>query len=453
MINKDDLIKSAKKQQLDGARIDIFKFDRNNYELKFIKDFSYNFSNNNNVKIEKDDTIVRVDQVIELDEDFADLDYYVSFSKEDDKDVVFSNINVKIFLRHGNYSVNPYKEFKLDEDDKLIEYGKVSSKVLDFELSANISLEENKHDIYNDFLSVGIDKEDCYIHIVNYSDGTLPTILLSDRMLDKDDVYDQVFSKSTFGIYNSYFHPHQFKKIQEKVFPDVVFGSPDGIVKNIKFDESKIKSKDYWNSDGVYGTFDDKNKTVKVSFQGLPIAEYPLKDQNNMDNLFLISYSKDILKNQEPDELVKYDDIKDKFKLPCTPESSGIFNVYKSIDSGILYINEDGTQMIHEVDNVIENFFVTSAKNQKIKTYMILKDNHMLSINTTIDADVKELCYNNFTNNRNINVSRDGNNIIYLAKDGSCWITTNKNNDIIGTNLPISGEIIPYNIYGIPVRF
>ena len=135
------------------------------------------------------------------------------------------------------------------------------------------------------------------------------------------------------------------------------------------------------------------------------------------------------------------------------------YDVYETDDDGLYYLYIDNpiiSSVIHIVNDgtveVLNTFYANTGTNKSkydINQYIIFKDNSHYSIYVTRNEDTGQLCFVTGTDNRTINVSRDINTIIY--NKGLYVLTTNKNNDIINSNMGISGSIIPYNIFGIPV--
>ena len=452
MINKKDLIEKAENKQLNGAKIDILEFNYSNNTIKSCNEYQYYKYYDTDVKISK--RFGNFD-IINLDDDFVDVDYDIGMEKSGEV-VNFACTNVTIHLKKHSYRAKPFQLFEMGIDDlndtPMIGDGKSNCKVLDIGLNSVISFSEDSRDIYGDMISVAVNT-DCYIHIINYIDGSLPTIMVFEYNLG-DSFRRHIFKKSTDKIYNSYFHPHTYRKVSEKIYPNVVFGSPGGEVNNII--NEKVEDRIYTNDDHIIGDCSTNRGIASVKFCDIMIAKYTMDDQNNIDNLFLVDYYKDLL-NDDPDMTVTFKEISRNHDLPnmiATIDPETKFDSYISSDSGICYINKDDNKVnvIHMIDNITELFNVmTTDQGQTVKCYTITVDDNTMFISVTVDKDSKELCYYHTTANRAISISRDGNNIIY--NKGSHWITTDKSNDIINTNLPISGSIIPYNIFGIPVDF
>ena len=456
MIRKEDLINKAKDDQLKGAYVDELTYNSTGI-IENNRSWSIGTSD---VKIER----IPDEGTVDLTERPLDIDYAITM-----KDVCFSKTDCWIYVRNEIYRAIPYTNFVYnpDEDDTpKIGDNKKSCNILDIELGAKISFEEGKYDIYNDDLTIAIPcNQDIYLYIINYKDGTLPSVLVSKDVLEKEAVEKYVFEKSKEGLlYNSYYHPHQYKQVTEKVYPDVVFGSPGGQLQNINFDEYKYSFKNYKNTDGVEGEVEDNN--VYVKFKDFYVASYNRKsdtDQFDINNLTIYNLINNVQVLQIcPDYVQDIQEIIDKHQelKDTNIKLDTKYDVYETEDEGTYYLYVDDAEIssvIHIVEDTIEvlNIFYANTGTNKskydINQYIIFKDNLYYSIYVTRNEDTGHLCFVTGTDNRTINVSRDMNTIIYNR--GLYVLTTNKNNDIINSNMGISGSIIPYNIFGIPVTF
>ena len=477
MIRKEELIENSKKKQLNGALVDEYHLE-NDESIKLINSYNINYNGyENNV------TIARVDQpqIVDLENDFLDVDYSLYMNKNNEE-IGFARTSLQIYMRKLTYRAVPFKEFKMEpkdlEETKKIGDGKHSCMIIDIELMAKISFTEEKSDIYEDLIPVAVDLNGCYIYCINYIDGTLPTVLVSKDIISKSELENAVFEQSTDIIFNSYYHPHQYRQVTQKIYPDTVFGSPGGNLKGLSFNEKKVNYKDYENSDGIFGEYNDETGTMTVKFTDHTIARYTKGgiSQNDINSILMYDeYKLSFFEKEFADETISAEDLIKKYNNPVLNNiRSGKDITYRVFDSftdevgGIYYdfISKDEISIIKisNDNNFIELFSIFNKKHNEstnedftypktIKQYAAfdVKKNLGYSIYTAINEDTNLECYINSTNNRLINVSRDANNIMFNS--GKYYITCNKNNDVINTNMGIEGQIVPYNIFGIPVKF
>lgn len=469
MIRKEELIERSKRKQLNGALVEEYKLENDTYIFR-IDSFRFNYEETN-VDISNIDEPVS----IYLDHDYMDEYYSLSMNKNGE-DIGFARTNIEIYMRNNIHRAVSFKEFKLDIDETpKIGDNKHSCMVLDIELGAKIFFQEGKYDIYEDIISVAVDINGCFIYCINYTDGTLPTILVSKDKLSKEKIESIIFEQSTDTIFNSYYHPHQYKQVQEKIFNDTVFGSPGGNLKGLNFDE-KLNGKNYENSDGVSGIYNEEDGNIIVKLGDQKIARYVKggPDQNDISSITMYdNYKLWFLNKDVPDSTISSKDLASKYdKLSDKNIKIGEDIIYRVFDSfkdecGVYYdyISKDRISIIRiskdekfiEVFNIFnkkhnEEMDVTYPENTT-KQYiaMDLEKDLLYSIHTTINEDTNMDCFINSTKNRLINVSRDSN--IIMFNNGIYYITCNKNNDVINTNMGIEGQIIPYNIFGIPTYF
>lgn len=476
MIIKHELMKLAKRKQLNGALVDEYILESDD-KIKLVDSYTFDYRMKNNVIITRSEEEIEVD----LDDNSLDIDYSFYMNKND-QSTMFARSNLNIFMRKTAYRTIPFTIFdpsdKEDETPKIGD-GKHMCSVMDIHFMSKIYFNEGKYDLYNDYISFALGADECYIFCINYTDGTLPTILISKNELFRSDIERIIFDTSTDeSVYNSYYHPHQFKQVVEKSFPDVVFGSPGGNLKGLTFNEKKVNFKDYENTDGVYGLYNNDTGIITVKFSDHIIAEYTEGDQNQYDidsiimcNIYKNSFYYTGIPNKraisEKDLLCKYNCLSRTNIRNGENIEYNVYDEYKD-DLGTYYDSKgDGELSVIHVspdEKFIEviNFFERKHDSitntdftylKKLQQYMAfdLEKNLIYSICVTINEDTDLECFINCTNNRIINVSRDTNNIMYDT--GKFWITCNKNNDVINTNMGIDGQIVPYNIFGIPVEF
>lgn len=474
MIRKEELIEKSKKNQLNGARVDEYQIE--NDEMMYpIDSYVINFKGySTNVTINR----VNQPQAINLENDFFDEDYSLFMTKNNEK-IGFAKSNIQINMRKLTHRYIPFREFKLDPKDDIKKIGdnKHSCMVIDIEMTSKISFKDNKSDIYYDHISVAVDLNGCFIYCINYTDGTLPTVLVSKDILSKSELENIVFEPSTITIYNSYYHPHDYKQVTEKVFPNVVFGSPGGNLKGLTFDERKINFNDYENNDGVYGSYDPATKTITVKFADHIIARYAKGglDQYSINSILMYdTYKSGFFQKEISDGIINVKDLIEKYKnllhtnikngddieyrvFDFMKDELGTYYDYKSPDeTSIIRVSSDEKflEVFNFFDKKHDEQSGTDFKYPRFVYQYVafdLEKDLPYSIYTAENEDTNLECFVSSTKNRVINVSRDANNILFNS--GKYYVTCNKNNDVINTNMGIEGQIIPYNIFGIPTHF
>ena len=457
MITKEKLIEDAKMRQLNGALVE---------EIMVRSDSSINIESVRRIGDNDDFIIEKMDgesPEYTLIDDVVDFDYNISIKRKNGEVFKFADTRIYIFKKDDEYRATPFKIFDRDSYDGLkIKYGEKYCRILTFDIGSSIKMKEGETSIYSQRISMAIDNDDCFIYCINYTDGTLPTVLVSKERID--DIENYVFDKSTDTIFNTYFYPHEYKVVTEKVYPQTVFGSPGGNLKNMKFDEKIEPTTEgfiYSNTDDIFASRARVSSRVSVKFGNYEIGSYDVRNQFDMNNLFISNLPED-LKCSTSNEKVPGKELAKRF-IPLIGQfinDYDEYDVYKYRDEGNIYLHnyENKICVVKELNNIIEIFSSLKVENNPIINYSIFHlndekelDNHF-SIYNKIDDDTDFLfCFVTFGKYRNINVSRDSNMI--MLDGGEYWLTTNKNGDVINTNLGITGTISAYNIFGIPVDF
>lgn len=456
MITKNVILEEAINKQIHGAMIECYKYNEDT-NLKLQESYTYKIAKLDNEPEVEIKRIISNSEVY-LDKDFLDNDYNMIIEKHGE-DIEFSRTNVQVHKMEYDHICFPYGEYIPTKEPKLIGSGKVPCTILTIEsMSKSTSTDirgEEVNVIYQDLVNVGI-TESCYIYIVNYTDGSLPTILVSNKQYNEADLKTTIFKNSVPGLFNTYFHPHHYRVERVKRYEDVVFGAPGSHLKSLTFDEKKIDH-DYWNSDGIQA-----NKIlgdVNVSLDGWCIAKYQeddsLEKQNNLDNL-LINHLIVVNDTQETkNDHIAYNDLVTKYYPIIDKIYEGFnkdftFKEYRFETGYTMYQANEDLLTIVCPENDPQCCEITYINGDNIYYAAIGNKGSIIRISLFKDAEGNEYYINN-TLNRSINISRDANTITYNR--GAFYISTDKSNNITHTNMMISGEITPYNIYGVPEKF
>ncbi len=438
MLSKEFMIEMAKEHQLDGAQIN---------EIVINNEVVFSTPNTTNLEKSEGNHVTIKENGWGTGNSFH-MAYDIMLKK-----TRFSDTFVTMEKRTSVYRCIPFTIFngKEDESPKKIGDNKSSCNILDINISATIITDTNKYDKYNDSISVSIPiNGDTYLYIINYTDGTLPTVVISKKKLP--DVTRYIFTVSEPGLYyNSYFHPHSYKQIEEKVYENLVFGSPGTKINTLNFDEEILNGNEYKNTDNILAK-KDKDGNIKVYFFDKEIAEYNSDNMNDFDSLYITKYN--IPDNSDDTEEIDYDSIIKKYpllsRIIISKNNYCIYHDYYNND-GLIYISKDADNdtTIYILNDYIE---VLNIGTNNIKQYGIC--NTAKKVIFTIASNINEnneISFITLSPNRSINNSRDA--ISILFNTGYGYITCNKNGTIINTNLGIDGDIDLYNIFGIPENF
>lgn len=402
------------------------------------------------------------------------LKYAVGVKVADDKIYEATNTDVFISDDTRHYKCIPFTEYKKKSIliDPVKDNLKKDCRVLDFRITTEAYSTENEY-IYNKYkyklsFEVAIDQE-CYIYIIQTPDVTLPTVLVCrDRIgeFDLNDIIKYVYAGNIYeGIYNSCFHPHDYHEEEHKEYVNVVYGTPAGRLKDLKFEE-EIKYTDdiaqYTTNDGIEARKIDNE--IHVYQDNFLIGSYSADNKSvdyNCIDLFKYTEDKDIFNSLHDVEseltideaLNYYPDL--RHLIPSLDTYGNKLQHIKTGDRLVIMRFEDHSQddLVNLViripeENTVEVLY--NINDKKEIYYSIYRLGHRLDIFSGIDENGKHVFYNN-TSNRSINYSRD---IALISYKENFWVNVDKANIVVNSNLPIVGEeFTRYNIFGVPEKF
>ena len=403
--------------------------------------------------------------------------HYEIYMKSGDDEIKISNSKVIFELGEYNVKCIPFKEYKSKKGSLIPlpgENNKVNCRALRFTITSNStsvsSKEENTYTdyIYNLEFVVGVD-QNCYIYIIQTPDVNPPTVLVCrDKMEDLNNITKYVFAGNIYdGIYNSYFHPHQYYIEKHTNYENLVFGSPTGTLNKLKFKEEIEVIDDQM---GIYKT-NDKLEARKVDgevdvlLDNYKIASYNYKDGNkvNYTNLDLYKYISDIdLFNSLHDidmelSIEEFENIDPELQyvlstIPIDKTEKRIQRIVNDIPIFRLedYSGDDMLRMVIKFNpySAVEIMYMIND-NEKIY-YTINSNEYRLDMFIGTD-EFGERVYYTDTKYRAINYSRDIGMISYKE---NFWVNVDKANVVVNSNLPIIGEkFTKYNVFGVPERF
>lgn len=473
MINKNEMRKRAHDAGLVGACWDhyiVSNPNKNNdhIELEFIKDGSFESRPNVSVYM----NLSRVEDKIKLtrhDHDTEVLEYKTCINN---KPVARSTVAISPYMY--NKKIKPYSEYVWGESKMITTEKDINVNCYIIEFSISITTEpimENQfevtnHSNYVSRIAVPVEdiREGIHLYIVQCADISLPIIILS-----KDDIdFSEVIFKGNVrpNMYNSYFHPYKKTIRKKQVYEKLAYGEPYNGCLDLQFEESYANG-NYTTNDGIKAIKGDNNN-VEIFLDDFKIGEYErfryidnisnisfVKDMNDI-NIFSPHYkisnkldTQDLISIHPEVEKILYlipnmgkiiekvseDDIKD------TPYSE----IYRAN-----WCSDDGGSEYKYILSFTDNIYQVYVCIDDIKDlYYISNGNNIVDIGINNDEDGSQCIYNK-TNNRFINYSRDTSMITFKP---NYVISLDHSNNIINTNLPISGQFTGYNMFGIPKDF
>lgn len=380
-----------------------------------------------------------------------------------------------------NIKAVPFKEYKPKASGSLInpmvEVNKAECRGINFAINTvSTSVSSKEQNTYTDYtynleFTVAVNQE-CFIYIIQTPDVNPPTILVCKERIgefDLNDINRYVFKGNVEdGIYNSYFHPHEYNIQKNTNYSNLVFGSPDGKLNKIKFAEN-IKYVDetlgeYTTNDGIKATNTDGDinvyledykigsyihSQIDVDFDDLELSKYKIdKDIFNDMHKVEMELSLDEIKNLYPDLNYILPEIPvDKTAKRIQHITTGDNNIVMRFED---YSGDDCLNLVVRVpeENTVEMLYMVNG-NEKVY-YSIYRKGRRLDIFTTVDEN-NEHVYYSATTNRAINYSRD---IGLISYKENFWVNVDKANIVVNSNLPIIGEeFTGYNIFGVPKKF
>ena len=407
------------------------------------------------------------------------LKYAVGVKVADNKIYEATNTDVFISDDTRHYKCIPFTEYKKKSIliDPIKDNLKKDCRVLNFSITTETYSAENKY-TYNKYeyrlsFEVAINQE-CYIYIIQTPDVNPPTILVCKERIgefDLNDINKYIFKGNVEdGIYNSYFHPHEYNIQKNTNYSNLVFGSPDCKLNKIKFKEDIEYLADgngesvdrYTTNDGLKAINIDGK--VDVYLEDYKIGSYYTQVDVDFDNIDLCKYKSDKgLFNSliTVIDTFSINEIKNMYpnlqyiipEIPVSHDEKRIQHINTDDDFVVLIFEDyqdDFLELVLRIskDGTSEMMYTVNG-NEKVY-YSIYRNNKRLDIFTTVDENNNHVYYSS-TLNRSINYSRD---IALISYKENFYISLDKANIVVNSNLPIVGEeFTRYNIFGVPEKF
>ena len=454
---------------LKNAYIQEYEFSTNKKTITLANSTTINNTNHGTrVKNRMSDSVYE-----ELDKIFLDLNYDIQ--KEVGNDWIdFAKVTINIDLVSNKLCI-PLCKYEKSEGPRKINDGKMVCLMMEFEINATATSgkkEEGKYTnyVYEDKFEIGLnpDKSFYYIYIVNYTDGSLPTIIIFDKRLSTiSDISYHVFKHSTDTMFNSYYNPHDYKIEKIEYYPDVVYGSPcDNYLgltfdEDIKYEPQKDRYK-YQNTDAISNIVGIEEDEVMLNH--IRIGRVSKTGNCSID--IIDEFNSEDLANIKFDSMKKYSikELSEKY-----PGSSDIITLSENVND------------IYELDfekDKVERYIAISPHNDigliKVRHHLGLVDDYIFeyAINFTLDDDIKSVIYGavtgtkyrfgyqyngtmdklqtdqfvTYTNNRKIAYSENAGMV--LLNQGKYHYTLDNSGNIIDSNIPLFGVQPRRNIFG-----